>query len=147
MIMPYLDSAYAVIATSATTQPTAWSSSGYVTVLLCQDLPRAMRVHARGRIPGGSSTWGRWLSIDLMERWTTRLDFIDRHALERDAAWVSFFTLRAGTVLNVGWAAPLFSRAGGAAQAEFVEHLSPQPLLEFDEPGFWTDCPSSALWQ
>lgn len=127
-----------------TRSPKAWLHGTYATIELHGSL-RALRVHVGGgegaataaniHLVTGAGLQGSWYAIgDFVQPYDdyiasralpkTRTRF-GRRSMFSDAAIVSFY---AGTILNVGRAAPLFGHEGGGEQAEFLE--GPAPAVE-----------------
>jgi len=103
----------------------------------------ALRVHVgagEGAVTGdnihlvtGAGLWGRWFAIGDFT--LTRADYADAYSLPKTPTSsgprsfftrVGFFTLPAGTVLNVGRASPLFGHTGGGAQGERLGGPAPR---------------------
>lgn len=127
------------VALQPTSYAKAWAGP-YFTIRLVAELP-AIRVHARGGEAAaargalaGSGTIGRWFAIgDVI---LTREAYAARHALPGRFTHQNEWILPTGSVLNVGFAGPLFGHPGGALQAEWLSgpslRPSPRPIR-----GFW----------
>jgi hypothetical protein len=94
---------------------------------------RAVRVHlgagtAAARVPhlaSGAGLHGRWFAIgDVVQ---TYGQYRASRALPGHFTEIALATIQAGTVLNIGRCAPLFSLPGGGGQIEFVD--GPLPIL------------------
>jgi hypothetical protein len=131
MELPDLGVPYDVVATRISSQPNAWLPPGHRTIKLRGDLRWAMRAHLAGTVDrevGGSDVEGRWFAVGQTEHITTAAGYTESVALKFGFVQTDLWMLPAGSVLNVGWASPLFGRAGGGFQAELVPAESPSPV-------------------
>jgi hypothetical protein len=115
--------------------PEAWVAGRWLTVQVHADVP-ALRVHTAGRsFPRrpASDGAGAWVAIgDVI---LTAGELTSSRALPGAFTHTSEALILAGTVINVGFASPLFDGAGGGEQAEYVSG----PQFQFtDLPGkYW----------
>lgn len=123
-----------------TSAENAWTPRGYRTIRLTQSIP-AMRVHVRagvgaafqGHLALGAGRHGRWFAIgDVI---LTREEYAAAHALPAGFSHQDDWELPIGTVLNVGYAGPLFGHPGGALQAEWIS--GPPPTVRSID-GYWS---------
>jgi len=137
--MPSLGVPYSLVRPARpTSQPTAWRPPGHNTIRIHADLRYAIRVHQNGRVPGGSNWLGAWFAIGESEHVTTKAGYEAAVALKDEFTQADVWTIKAGSLLNVGWAAPLFGRAGGGFQAELLHGESP-PAVRQLAGAFWAD--------
>jgi hypothetical protein len=139
LTIPNLGVPYTLVhPTRESSQATAWRSPGPTTIRIHRDLERAIRVHLNGRIPGGSDWLGSWFAIGESEHITTKAGYTGAVALKHSFTHVDTWTIKAGSLLNVGWAAPLFGRSGGGFQAELLYKESP-PAVRVLAGAVWVD--------
>lgn len=115
-----------------TSASNAWWRGEYLTKRLTSPI-EAVRVHLSAgsaatihrHLASGAGPQGRWFAVGDI------IMIYDRYrasrALPGHFTHIAIATLAAGTILNVGYCAPLFGQPGGGDQLEFVE--GPAPVL------------------
>jgi hypothetical protein len=119
----------ALLAPHATSQETGWRGR-YWTLRLYGDFP-AVRVW----LPGFSGPRGRWFAIgDVI---LSRDDYKRTRSLLTNFTRVAFCTLRAGSIINVGYCSALGGHPGMGEQAELVS--GPPPRMSSPNDLVWSN--------
>jgi hypothetical protein len=119
----------------------AWLGGRYSTVMLSRDV-EAVRVHVgagvgastREQRASGAGSHGNWFAVgDVI---LTRSAYTDSRALPAGFSKVDWCVLKAGSIVNVGRAHPLFGHSGGGEQVELVSGPAPEQVTV---SGDWSD--------